>query len=130
MHCRQSGVDPDALLSACPSRGLVARLGEKWALLMIVVLADGPVRFGEIRRRVQGISAKVATQTLRSLERDGLVHRKVRSTRPIEVDYSLTVLGLDLLPLAQRLKRWAEAHLFEIDNANCAYDADTSRDPS
>lgn len=113
---------PDAFIAACPSRGLIARLGEKWALLAIIALADEPVRFGALKRRLEGISAKMLGQTLRILERDGLVSRSVLATRPIAVDYRLTRRGEDLLPLARRLKRWAETHLADIEADNRRYD--------
>jgi len=109
---------PDAFIAACPSRGLIARLGEKWALLAIIALADEPVRFGALKRRLEGISAKMLGQTLRTLERDGLVE----ATRPIAVDYRLTRRGDDLLPLARSLKRWAETHLADIEADNRRYD--------
>ena len=115
-------VNPDAFLTACPSRGLVARLGEKWALLVLVAIAGGCRRFGALKRRLEGISPKMLTQTLRTLERDGLIHRQVVSTRPVAVEYSLSPLGADLLPLAQALKSWAEAHLHEIVQHNAAFD--------
>lgn len=114
---------PDSFAAACPSRGLVARLGEKWAMLAIVALSDGPVRFGALRRRLEGISAKMLGQTLRSLERDGLVARTLRDARPIAVDYRLTALGRDLFPLAKSLKAWAEANLQAIEAENARYDA-------
>ena len=113
---------PDAFVAACPSRGLVARLGEKWAMLIVVALVDGPVRFGALRRRLQGVSQKMLTQTLRTLERDGLVSRRVIEA-PLAVEYELTVLGRDLAPLARAVKAWAEAHLREIEAENAAYDA-------
>lgn len=118
-----AGPAPDAFAAACPSRGLVARLGEKWALLTIVALAEQPVRFGALKRRMEGISAKMLGQTLRALERDGLVARTVLATRPIAIDYRLTDRGHDLLPLAQSLKRWAEANLAAIEADNDRFDA-------
>lgn len=121
---------PDAFVAACPSRGLVARLGEKWAMLALTALADGPVRFGALKRRLEGISAKMLGQTLRSLERDGLVARTLRDARPIAVDYRLTARGRDLLPLARALKDWAEANLHAIEADNARYDAaDAGRAP-
>lgn len=119
-----SGPAPDAFLAACPSRGLIARLGEKWALLALIALGDTPVRFGALRRRLEGVSAKMLGQTLRALERDGLVARRVLASRPIAVEYSLTRRGADLLPLARGLKQWAEAHLLDIEADNRRYDED------
>jgi DNA-binding HxlR family transcriptional regulator len=114
--------DPDAFLLACPSRGLVARLGEKWSLLALVAIGSGTDRFGALKRRLQGVSAKMLTRTLRTLERDGLVARAVVSTRPFVVTYALTPLGATLLPHAQALKRWAEQNLAVIESANDRYD--------
>jgi len=114
---------PDAFVAACPSRGLVARLGEKWTLLLLVAIGAGVCRFGELRRRLEGVSGKMLTQTLRSLERDGLIDREVVSTRPFAVQYRLTPLGADLLPLARSLKSWAEAHLHAIEANNRRFDA-------
>ena len=117
---------PDALIAQCPSRGLIARLGEKWAMLVMVILLAGPIRFGALRRRIEGISQKMLTQALRALERDGLVERTVVSTRPLAVEYRLTALGTDLAPLALQLKLWAETRLHEIEEANTRYDRSVS----
>jgi DNA-binding HxlR family transcriptional regulator len=113
---------PDALIAQCPSRGLIARLGEKWAMLVVVILSTGPIRFGALRRRIEGISQKMLTQALRALERDGLVERIVVNTRPLAVEYRLTALGADLAPLALQMKLWAETRLLEIEEANKRYD--------
>ena len=115
--------DPDAYLSICPSRPLMARLGEKWTVLVVASLGDGPMRFGELRRRLEGVSQKMLSQTLKNLERDGLLTRTVIDERPLRVDYRLTLLGVSLVPLLLELKTWAEAHLKEIEGAREAYDA-------
>jgi DNA-binding HxlR family transcriptional regulator len=115
--------EPDAFVAACPSRGLIARLGEKWALLVIVSLGEGAMRFGALRRRCEGVSQKMLTQTLRSLERDGLVQRRVIDAGPLAVQYDLTDLGRELWPLARDLKRWAETRLKQIEASNRAFDA-------
>jgi DNA-binding HxlR family transcriptional regulator len=119
-------LEPDAFIAACPSRGLVARLGEKWALLVLIAIGRGCGRFGMLKRRLEGISPKMLTQTLRTLERDGLVERTVLATRPIAVEYRLSPLGADLLPLAVSLKSWAEAHLHEIERSNARFDAEVA----
>jgi DNA-binding HxlR family transcriptional regulator len=113
---------PDALVAECPSRAILTRLGEKWALLAIAALVAGPQHFGELRRRVQGVSQKMLTQTLRALERDGLVQRKVLVTRPIRVEYSLTVLGADFARHAIALKTWVEANLQPMKRRQGNYD--------
>lgn len=101
----------------------MARLGEKWTLLVLNALADGPKRFGHLQKRIEGVSQKMLTQTLRNLERDGLVAREVLNDRPIQVAYSLTPTGKDLLPLATALKAWVEAHYLAIEGNNMRYDA-------
>ena len=115
--------DPDAFVAICPSRAVAARIGEKWTLLVVVALAGGSRRFGELRRHIQGISQKMLTQTLRNLERDGLVARRLYDEMPLRVEYDLTDLGRDFLPLARQVKAWAEAHLHAIEDHNRRYDA-------
>ncbi len=110
-------LDPD-----CPSRVIFQRIGDKWASLIIQVLADGPVRFTGLKNMVNTVTPKVLTQTLRALERDGLVTRTVHPTVPPRVDYELTETGRSLLvPLAQ-LRAWAESHVPEILKARDEYD--------
>jgi DNA-binding HxlR family transcriptional regulator len=119
---RVRNVRPDAFLVACPSRALLARLGEKWTLLALVAMADEPQYFGELRRRLQGVSQKMLTQTLRALERDGLVRRRVVDARPVRVEYSLTPLGSDFAAHAHALKRWVEANLRPMAQRQSAFD--------
>jgi DNA-binding HxlR family transcriptional regulator len=114
---------PDPYLAICPSRGVMSRLGEKWALLVLIDLANGPKRFGHLRKRIEGVSQKMLTQTLRNLERDGLLMREVLSDRPIQVAYSLTPMGETLLPVAAALKTWVQAHYLAIERQNRRYDA-------
>ena len=113
---------PDALTLANPARNLIDRLGNKWSLLVIAVVADQPIRFGLLRRRIEGVSQKMLSQTLRSLERDGLVDRRVLTARPLAVEYRLTPLGSTLAPVAIALKDWAEAHVAEVVLASQAYE--------
>ncbi|MCI5043788.1 MAG: helix-turn-helix transcriptional regulator [Aquisalinus sp.] len=115
-------VDPDAFLAVCPSRPLMARIGDKWATLVIVALAGGPHRFGQLRRQLQGVSQKMLTQTLRNLERDGLVSRTLYDERPIRVEYQLTDLGHTLVPLVLGLKSWAEKNWKQVQKAHLKYD--------
>jgi DNA-binding HxlR family transcriptional regulator len=105
---QHSSVRPDAFLKNCPSRDLFARLSEKWALLSIAALAEGPLRFGALRRQLEGVTQKMLTQTLRKLESDGLIKRQVFDEMPLRVEYSLTERGWDLMPLVKKLKAWAE----------------------
>ncbi|WP_416377464.1 winged helix-turn-helix transcriptional regulator [Arthrobacter sp. JZ12] len=107
----------------CPSRVIFQRIGDKWASLVIQVLADGPVRFSDLRGMVSSVTPKVLTQTLRALERDGLVTRTVHPQVPPRVDYELTEMGRSLLgPLAQ-LRDWAEHHVPTILEARDRYDS-------
>lgn len=110
-------VEPDAFLAACPSREVLARIGEKWSALTLVALSSGAMRFGQLRRRVDGISQKMLSQTLRHLESDGLVTRWVFDERPLRVEYRLTASSEDLVPLLRDLKRWAESHLQQIQQS-------------
>ena len=107
----------------CPSRLLLNRIGDRWTVLLVGSLADGPRRFGELGRAVDGISQKMLTQTLRSLERDGLVGRTVHPTVPPRVDYELTDLGRSLIEPIATLSRWAVAHMDEVVDARDLYDA-------
>ena len=93
---------------------ILARVGEKWTVLIVVLLGDGPKRFNEIKRMVGGISQRMLTFTLRGLERDGLVTRTVFPTTPQRVDYELTMLGGTLWEAVEPLSTWARAHVSEI----------------
>lgn len=112
-----SDVAPDAFLRACPSRALLARIAEKWALLVLVALEEGPMRFGALRRRVEGVSQKMLTQTLRALERDSLVTRHLYDEMPLRVEYELTERGRSLMPLAAQLKQWTEENFVRENTA-------------
>lgn len=109
--------DPD-----CPSRVVFARIGDKWASLVIQVLADGPRRFSELRAMVSVVTPKVLTQTLRALERDGLLKRTVFAQVPPRVDYELTPLGQTLLEPLAALRLWAESNVGTMLAARGAYD--------
>ena len=113
----------NAFLAACPTRQVMATIGDKWAGLVVNALADGARRHGELRTTIAGASQKMLTQTLRTLERDGLVTRTVTPTVPVRVDYELTDLGLTLLPVLRAVKNWSETHILEIQTARDAYDA-------
>lgn len=106
----------------CPSRHLLARLGEKWTVLAITDLAGGPVRFGQLLRRLEGVSQKMLTQTLRNLERDGLISRAVVNDRPIQVSYALTPMGQDLLPVVAALTEWTRSHYVLVEAQQQLYD--------
>lgn len=112
----------DAYLAACPSRMLLDRVSDKWVSLVLVALGDGTLRYSEIARQLAGISQKMLTQTLRSLERDGLVVRRVTASVPVRVDYTLTPLGNSLRELMYGVKLWAESHMDDVMAARERYD--------
>ena len=118
---RHGGID--AYLRNCPSRTVLDLLSDKWTMLVICSLAGGPKRFGELRRRLDGITQKMLTQTLRGLERDGLLTRTVYATTPPSVEYALTGLGWSATRLMEDIRTWAETHVFEVLRAREAYDA-------
>ncbi len=109
--------------SGCPAvREVLSRVGDKWSVLVVVLLKDGPQRFSELRRSIEGISQRMLTHTLRSLERDGLVKRTVYPTVPPRVEYELTKLGATLLEPVAALAQWADAHRTEIQTARARFD--------
>jgi DNA-binding HxlR family transcriptional regulator len=110
----------------CPSRTALNRIGDRWTALIVGVLSEGPHRFGELRRAVEGISQKMLTQTLRSLERDGLVSRRAYATVPVTVEYALTPLGETLVEVLAAVRDWAEAHAGQLVVARERFD--TQRD--
>lgn len=115
----------DAYLAQCPSRQLLDRISDKWVALIICALGEHEttMRYSELARRIPGVSQKMLTQTLRSLERDGLVGRTVTPSIPPRVDYGLTPLGLSFLEPIQHIKCWAEQHMPQVERARAAYDA-------
>jgi DNA-binding HxlR family transcriptional regulator len=112
----------DVLAEACPTRQVVSRIGDKWTLLVLTALGDGTLRFSQLRAQVEGITQKMLTQTLRGLERDGLVERRVYPVVPPRVEYTLTPLGQGLAGTVSALRAWAYAHMDEIDAARGAFD--------
>ncbi len=117
-------VEYDAFLAGCPSRQLLDRISDKWVALVLAALgSDGSMRYSELSRRLAGVSQKMLTQTLRSLERDGLLTRTVTPSVPVTVTYELTDLGLSLQQLMHGLKDWAESHMGEVLTNRSEYDA-------
>jgi DNA-binding HxlR family transcriptional regulator len=107
---------------ACRTRAVLDIVGDKWALLVVRMLKDGPLRFTELKRSIDGISQRMLTVTLRSLERDGLLTRTVFEVMPPHVSYELTPMGRTLREAAAPLLEWSVVHLSAIDAARAAYD--------
>ncbi|ARQ70566.1 winged helix-turn-helix transcriptional regulator [Streptomyces marincola] len=105
----------------CPSRPILDQIADKWSMMVMAVLAE-PRRFNEIKRRLDGITQRVLTQTLRRLERNGMVERRVLPTSPVGVEYSLTPLGASLREPFAHLYDWTVAHASEIQARQRAYD--------
>jgi DNA-binding HxlR family transcriptional regulator len=123
MFIQNLELKPNVYVAICPSREVLALIGEKWVSLVIGALEGKVMRFGELKRVCEGISQKMLTQTLRKLERDGLVMRSLYSeVLPIRSEYRLTELGKSLLPILQYTKSWAEENLFHIEENRVLYD--------
>jgi DNA-binding HxlR family transcriptional regulator len=105
---------PSVMEPQCPSRLVLERIADKWTALIIQILSKDTMRYSALQQRIGGISQKMLTQTLRSLERDGLVQRKVYPVVPPRVEYSLTRLGRTLIDPLRALCRWSEKHLPEL----------------
>ena len=112
----------DAFFAACPTRQVLATIGDKWSALVVCALSGGPRRHSELRRTIAGASQKMLTQTLRTLERDGLVDRTVTASVPVRVDYELTPLGETLVPVIVALKQWSEGSIEQVLAARQDYD--------
>ena len=107
----------------CPTRHLLDELSDKWVCLVLIALGTGPLRHGELRRRILGVSQKMLTQTLRNLERDGIVERTITASVPVRVDYELTPLGRSLMTVVEAVAAWAQAHMPEVEASRELYDA-------
>ncbi|MEU4762599.1 helix-turn-helix domain-containing protein [Actinosynnema sp. NPDC023794] len=112
----------DAYLRTCASRAVLDLLTNKWVCLVVGALRPGTLRFGELRRRLDGVTQKMLTQTLRDLERAGLVHRAVYPSVPPRVEYSLTPLGDNVGGLMDAIRVWSETHIDDIRAAQEEYD--------
>jgi DNA-binding HxlR family transcriptional regulator len=112
-----------AASASCRVRSALDRIGDKWAIYVVDRLGQGPRRFSELRRGIDGITARMLTVTLRGLERDGILTRTVHAAVPPRVDYELTPLGKSLLDTIGQLVAWADAHIDEIEAAQDDYDA-------
>ncbi|WP_233508435.1 winged helix-turn-helix transcriptional regulator [Spongiactinospora gelatinilytica] len=118
-------LDPGMFDPACPSSAMPIRIGDKWSAMVIVCLEHGPRRFSELRVPMRGVTPKVLTQTLRALERDGMVTRTVYPEIPPRVEYELTDLGRTMFGPIAACRAWADAHLEDLLRARAAYDQAT-----
>ena len=112
----------DVMVATCPSRTSLAKIANKWTAMIVIALKDGPLRFGALREAVDGISGKVLTETLRDLERDGILSRTMYNEMPPRVEYELTPLGQTLREPLTALGRWAEEHIADVLQARDDYD--------
>ncbi len=114
---------PDSAAEGCPLRDILDRVGDKWSVLVVVLLGEGTRRFSDLRRSVEGISQRMLTHTLRQLERDGLISRTVYPSVPLRVEYALTALGQTLLEPLAALAQWAGEHREAVLSARAVYDS-------
>lgn len=119
----EARVSHQADVAACPTNRVLDRMGDKWVGVILRELMEGPRRYGDLARTIAGASQKMLTQTLRGLERDGLLSRTITLATPVRVDYALTPLGQSLIPVMQTVTRWAEQNIDRIDVARATYDA-------
>ncbi|MDF5753215.1 helix-turn-helix domain-containing protein [Spongiactinospora sp. TRM90649] len=122
-------LDPEMFDPACPSSAMPIRIGDKWTAMVVVCLEEGPRRFSELRVPMRGVTPKVLTQTLRALERDGMVTRTVYPEIPPRVEYELTELGRSLFGPIAACRAWAAAHLEDLMRAREEYDEITAESP-
>jgi DNA-binding HxlR family transcriptional regulator len=114
---------PNPYVAACPTRMILDRIGDRWAVLVLGLVDREPMRFNRLRREIEGVSQKMLSQTLKSLERDGLVTRTVIPTVPVTVEYAITDLGRTLAATVDALRLWAETHIDDVVDAQRRYDA-------
>lgn len=104
-----------SIIEICPVRNVIARFGNKWAFLTLLIIGEqGVVRFNELSRLIPDVSSRVLSSTLRTLEADGFIDRKVYAVVPPKVEYRLTEVGKSLLPLIQQLTEWAQTNMKEV----------------
>lgn len=115
-----TGLPADVYSARCPTREVLDHIAGKWTVLIVDALADGTLRYTDLRRRIDGISQKMLTQTLRGLERDGFVTRTVYPTVPPRVDYALTDLGHSLREPITALREWVEVNINRVERARAA----------
>jgi DNA-binding HxlR family transcriptional regulator len=113
----------DVSAQMCPYRLVLEHVTSRWGVLVLIELLERPYRFSELRRAIGGVSEKMLTQTLQTLERDGLVHRDAKPVIPPRVDYSLTDLGREAAEQVRGLARWTQERMEEVQKAREVYDA-------
>lgn len=123
MHDTAQTMVYDVYAQRCPTRMVLDRLADKWVVLILGRLADGPVRFNQLRRDIEGVSQKVLSQTLKKLERDGMIDRRAFATVPVTVEYTLTPLGQTLIATLSALTDWAETNIEAVLAAQQRYDS-------
>jgi DNA-binding HxlR family transcriptional regulator len=124
---RTSAAQGDLFDPDCPTRLVLDRIGAKWTVLVVLLLSDGPMRFSELRGHLGRVAPKVLTQTLRRMERDGLVTREIFAEVPPRVEYALTGLGSSLIEPIAAIGDWAEVNVDRITAAQAAYDTAPGR---
>ncbi|MFE7108686.1 winged helix-turn-helix transcriptional regulator [Streptomyces sp. NPDC057575] len=129
MKVSDLGTWPDANGQMCPSRLVLEHVTSRWGVLILIALLERSYRFSELRREVGGVSEKMLTQTLRTLERDGIVHREAKPVIPPRVDYSLTELGREAAEQVCALGRWTQRRLSAVQAAREAYDEQQAHTP-
>ena|ERR1043165_4250844 len=119
----------NAYLAECPSHNLLAQISGKWITLLLAALRDGPLRYSDLSRAIPSVSQKMLTQSLRTMERDGVLTRTVTAAVPVRVDYELTPLGESLVALMAQVKDWAESNMDNVYAARREYDEREAADP-
>jgi DNA-binding HxlR family transcriptional regulator len=113
---------PDPYAAGCPTRLLLDRIGDKWTVLVLGLIRENPRRFNALRRDIEGLTQKMLSQTLKTMERDGLITRTVWPTTPVSVEYAITPLGGTLVETLESLQRWARDHIVDVLSAQERYD--------
>lgn len=113
----------DVLNPNCPTQQVLDRIASKWTMLVILALGDQPMRYSQLQRRIAGVTKKMLTQTLRALERDGLVRRRIYDTVPVQTEYTLTTLGASLARTVGVIRTWAYDNVERIGQARAEYDS-------
>ncbi|MFE5342219.1 winged helix-turn-helix transcriptional regulator [Isoptericola sp. NPDC056578] len=120
----------NVMAATCPSRTVLHRIGARWTVFVVNALDDGPRRFTQLKAHIQGITPKVLTETLRTLEADGLVERRDYAENPPRVEYDLTPLGRSLLVPLRAVRAWAEQHVPDIEEARARHEERALADPA